>query len=38
MAENIELMIQIQDQITKCRRLAASIDDPKNSPSPLRSG
>jgi hypothetical protein len=31
MAENIELLIQIQDQIIKCRRLAASIDDPKTA-------
>jgi hypothetical protein len=31
MAENIELLIQIQDQIIKCRRLAALIDDPKTA-------
>jgi hypothetical protein len=37
MAENIELLIQIQDQIIKCRRLAASIGRAENSPSPLRS-
>jgi hypothetical protein len=27
MAENIELLIQIQDQVIKCRRLAGSIYD-----------
>jgi len=31
MAENIELLIQIQDQIIKCRSLAASIDDKKTA-------
>ena len=31
MAENIELLIQIQEQIIQCRRLAASIYDPKTA-------
>jgi hypothetical protein len=37
-AENIELLIQIQEQIIQCRRLAALDPRPENSPSPLRSG
>jgi hypothetical protein len=31
MAENIELLIQIQEQIIQCRRLAASVHDPKTA-------
>ena len=31
MAENIELLIQIQDQIIKCCRLAAAVHDPKTA-------
>jgi hypothetical protein len=31
MAENLELLIDIQDQIIKCRSLAAKIFDPETS-------
>jgi hypothetical protein len=31
MAENLELLIGIQDQVIKCRRLAAEIGDPATS-------
>ena len=31
MAENLELLIGIQEQIIRCRRLAAQIFDPETS-------
>jgi hypothetical protein len=31
MAENLELLIGIQDQVIKCRRLAAEIGGPETS-------
>jgi hypothetical protein len=31
MGENLELLIGIQDQVIKCRRLAAEIGDPETA-------
>lgn len=31
MAKNLELLIRIQDQVIKCRGLAAEIRDPETS-------
>jgi hypothetical protein len=31
MGENIELLIRIQEQVIKCRRLAAEISDPETA-------